>query len=140
MQPASAAGPLKGATLSPLPTYQWKQHPKTLVLAMREGCHFCQQSLPFYKHLSDLQSTHKLGAHLLVVTPDDKATADKTMFSSGISTDVVSQENLSDINVSGTPTLLLVNGNGKVEQAWIGKQTPAGEAAIIDAANQLDAR
>ncbi|MGA3189127.1 MAG: hypothetical protein ABSF22_18635 [Bryobacteraceae bacterium] len=48
-----AAEPAVGTILPALPGYNWDQHSETLVLAMRTGCHFCEDSLPFYR---DLQS------------------------------------------------------------------------------------
>jgi hypothetical protein len=42
---------LQGVTLPSLPGYHWGDHRKTLVLAIRKGCHFCDASLPFYKRL-----------------------------------------------------------------------------------------
>jgi hypothetical protein len=61
---------LEGHTLPPLPGYRWGDHQKTLVLAIRKGCHFCEDSLPFYKRLSDLEKSNTLHAHVLAVMPD----------------------------------------------------------------------
>ena len=32
----------------------WAAHESTLVLALRKGCHFCENSMPFYRRLRTL--------------------------------------------------------------------------------------
>jgi hypothetical protein len=63
---------LEGKTLQDLPSYHWDGHPRTLVLGMRTGCHFCAESLPFYKHLGEMERSNALQAHLLAVMPEKK--------------------------------------------------------------------
>jgi hypothetical protein len=42
----------------------------------------------------------------------------------------VVQSRLDSIGVSGTPTLLLVDSNGKVQQAWVGKLDDQGQRQV----------
>jgi hypothetical protein len=46
-----------GDRLAAIPNLDWKQHRHTLVLALNTGCHFCEQSVPFYQRLADMQTT-----------------------------------------------------------------------------------
>jgi hypothetical protein len=46
-----------GDQLPGLAVYDWKTHPRTLVLALRNGCHFCEASMPFYRKLADLEKS-----------------------------------------------------------------------------------
>jgi hypothetical protein len=120
---------LMGEVLTQLPEYDWKSHEMTLVMAMRSDCHFCQVSMPFYKHLAELQADNQFRAHLLAVMPDTRAA--NPLQSGGINVQGVYELPLNSIHVSGTPTLLLVNASGRVDQAWVGLLTPAQEKDVI---------
>jgi thioredoxin-related protein len=122
---------LEGSTLPPLPGYRFGDHEKTLVLAIRKGCHFCEESLPFYKRLVELEKSNSLHAHVLAVMPDDKDSASKALQSSGAVVDGIFSQPLDSLKVSGTPTLLLLDSKGRVERAWIGQLNPQGEKELI---------
>ncbi len=122
---------LEGVTLPSLPGYHWGDHPKTLVLAIRKGCHFCDASLPFYKKLSSLERNNTLHVHLLAVMPDDPAAGTADLRSGGISVEALFNQPLNSIQVSGTPTLFLVDAKGSIEHSWIGELTPQGEMDLI---------
>jgi hypothetical protein len=133
LQKNPQAASLQGTTLNPLPEYSWSSHKETLVLALRDGCHFCEASMPFYKRLSDLNETHQVHPHLLVVMPDDRSSGMKHLNVEGVYIEGAFAHPLSSINVSGTPTLLLVNANGRVDKAWVGQLLPAQESEVLSA-------
>jgi len=122
---------LQGVTLPSLPGYHWGDHRKTLVLAIRKGCHFCDASLPFYKRLSSLEKNSALHAHVLAVMPDDPAAGTAELRSGGVSVDARFNQPLNSIQVSGTPTLFLVDAKGSIEHSWVGALTPQGEKDVI---------
>lgn len=45
--------------------------------------------------------------------------------------DEVQQDQRRNLNVAGTPTLLLVDNNGVVQNVWIGKLTSDGEREVL---------
>jgi hypothetical protein len=125
-----------GRTLPALPGYRWADHEKTLVLAIRKGCHFCQDSLPFYKRLSELEKSNTLHAHLLAVMPDDPASGVAALQSGGVIAQGIFNQPLNSIQVSGTPTLLLLDRNGRVVKAWVGELTSQREREVIAASER----
>jgi len=122
---------LEGVTLPSLPGYRWGDHQKTLVLAIRKGCHYCDSSLPFYKQLGGLEKNNALHAHLLAVMPDDPAAGTADLRSGGVSVEALFNQPLSSIQVSGTPTLFLVDAKGRIEHSWVGELTPQGEKDLV---------
>jgi len=70
-----AAEPEVGTVLPALPGYSWGQHGKTLVLAMRTGCHLCEDSLPFYREIFTSEKVGKSKAYLVSVLPDAETAA-----------------------------------------------------------------
>ncbi len=126
-----AAATLKGLTLSPLPGYRWDAHTQTLVVGLRVGCHFCQESLPFYKQLSDLEKSNRLRAHILAVFPDNQNSSMSFLRPDAIVLDSISNQSLSTIHVSATPTLLLVNSAGRIVDAWVGELPASDEQKLV---------
>lgn len=113
--------------------YDWASHPRTLVLALRHGCHYCEESAPFYKRLVDLEQSGRLGGiHIVAVFPDDKTTVEKSLQDEGWSVDYRPAIPLQNFKVAGTPTLVLVDGNSKVLSVWLGKLRPDEEGRVIN--------
>jgi hypothetical protein len=65
--------------------------------------------------------------------PDDKESGAKALQSGGVAVDGVFSQPLDSLKVTGTPTLLLLDSNGRVARAWVGQLTPQGEKEVIAA-------
>ena len=125
---------LVGPTLAPLPGYMWSSYPKTLVIAIRKGCPFCHASLPFYKRLDEQEKSNGLRAHVLVVMPDDASSGSSFLRKGDVEVEGIFGQELDALNVSGTPTVLLVDSSGHIERTWVGQLTPQGEKEVMKAA------
>lgn len=94
-----------GDQLTALPGYSWSSHPHTLVLAVRYGCHYCEDSAPFCKKLAQLETSGQLkDVHIIAVFPDDEIVARKTLELGGLSLDVRSSVSFAAFKIRGTPT------------------------------------
>jgi thioredoxin-related protein len=122
-----------GDQLPGLPAYNWKAHDRTLVLALRNGCHFCEASMPFYRKLAQLEQSNQIGVHLIAVFPDDPAVVRQVVETQQLTIDVVSGFELGRVKVQGTPTLMLVDEQGRVSKVWMGELPAAEEAEVISA-------
>lgn len=127
---------LIGQTLAQLPGYSWSSSPKTLLIAIRKSCPYCRASLPFYRQLSDLEKNNLLSAHLLVVMPNDESSGSSFLKEGDVDLQAVFGQDLDDLNVPGTPTLLLLNSSGVIEQTWIGQLTPRMEKDVVREAEE----
>ena len=123
------ASPLVGTRIQ-LAGVNWKQHDRTLVLAISTQCHFCTASTSFYKSLATQVALHKSDA-LIAVLPQDAATAGAFLASHNIAPAQIISLDLSELGVTGTPTLLLVNRDGLVTESWVGKLPSALENQVI---------
>jgi hypothetical protein len=108
---------LIGRTIT-LPGVRFPSQRKTLILAISTNCHFCQESQPFYKTLIDRANGR---VDIIAVLPQSLAEAQLYVQKSLAPSVQVVSARLDSVGVGGTPTLLLVDQAGKVEQAWIGK-------------------
>src|SRR6202047_1851159 len=59
-----------GANLASLDGWDWAAHDQTLVLGLRKGCHFCEDSAPFYQRLTAQQQGGSNSTIVVAVFPD----------------------------------------------------------------------
>lgn len=126
---------LENIALPSLPNYKWESHTGTLVLAIRKGCSFCKARFPFYRRLSELEKSANLRAHVLAVMPDNQEVGATELQSNGIVVEGIFSEPLNKINITGTPTIMLVDVHGHVARAWVGQLSPREELDVIKAAS-----
>jgi thioredoxin-related protein len=122
-----------GDQLPGLNGYNWKAYDRTLVLALRNGCHFCEESMPFYRRLAQLEQSNQIGVHLIAVFPDAPAVVRQVVETQQLTIEVVPGFELGQLKVQATPTLLLVDEQGRVSKVWMG-QLPAVEETEVIAA------
>ncbi len=113
-----------------LPNIDWAGNRWNLVLAIHSKCHFCTESAPFYKEL-----TNKLLAQpnlqIVAVSSEPPHIAKAYLDSLGVSIDKVRQADFRPVGVTGTPTLLMVDNNGIVTSTWIGRLDSNREAEVL---------
>ncbi|HEX8688101.1 MAG TPA: hypothetical protein VF736_09370 [Pyrinomonadaceae bacterium] len=114
-----------------LPDVDWAGNGRTLVLALQTGCHFCTDSAPFYKELVKRQAGRQ-GLQLVAVLPQPVEQGKGYLNTLGVSIDNVRQSPLNNLGVVGTPTLLLVDNNGSVVNAWRGRLDSNREREVLE--------
>lgn len=122
-----------GDQLPGLDAYKWNAHDRTLVLALRSGCHFCEASMPFYRKLAKLEQSNQIGAHLIAVFPDGPAIVRQVVETQQLTIEVLPGTELGQMKVQATPTLMLVDEQGRVSKVWMGELPAAEEAGVIAA-------
>jgi hypothetical protein len=130
--------PKAGQSVPDIAGYSWNKSP-TLVLALKKGCHFCEESMPFYRRLLAMQQAGQLNARMMAVFPDGSTDVTGVMESEKLLIPAFSAIHLDIFRVSGTPTLILVDQSGRVVKPWIGRQDSAGENDVIRTIGQLSA-
>ena len=108
---------------------QWGQSDKTLVLVLRKDCPYCTASAPFYQRL--VQETGKQGVRVVAVFPHTTDESKAYLEEVRVSISDIRQASLESMGVGGTPTLVLVNKQGKVVQAWAGQLPAEREAEVV---------
>jgi thioredoxin-related protein len=124
-----AADALVGTKIS-LPGILFPAQNDTLILGISKTCHFCKDSLPWYK---DLTVRLQGKVNVVAVLPQAQTEAENYLRGEGLSGTQVISANLDKIGVYATPTLLLVDNTGKVKSAWVGKQDDAGQQKVLAA-------
>lgn len=112
-----------------LPDLELAKDSKTLVMVLQTGCHFCTESLPFYKRVAESLKDNNI--KIVAVFPSEIKDGEEYLAKAGIKNVDVKQATLSNINVAGTPTLMLLDKDGKITNYWVGKLSPVKEEEVI---------
>ena len=104
----------------------------TLVMVLSTHCHFCQANAPFYQKLAVFKKASPNQLQLVAVLPEKQDEANAYIKGYGIGTDAVLSMPLTQIGVKGTPTLLLLDSQGKVEDFWVGQLDDSQQKKVFD--------
>jgi hypothetical protein len=124
---APPGGPPRGSEVT-LPGLNWAANGRTLILALQVSCPYCKQSMSFYRSI--LQS----GAgkfHSVAVLPDVVEDSTAYLARSALSITDIRQANLDSMGITGTPTILIVDRQGKVDASWTGKLSTEREEEVF---------
>ncbi|HEY2391991.1 MAG TPA: hypothetical protein VGK22_12540 [Candidatus Angelobacter sp.] len=112
-----------------LKTVDWQTNGKSMVLALSTTCHFCTESAGFYRELA--KECQKRNVRTVAVLPQPVNEARLYLANEGVSVDEIVSSPLADLQVAGTPTLLLVDQGARVRGAWYGKLPETSEKDVI---------
>ncbi len=122
-----------GDRLPHLEGWDWSAHDRTLVLVLKKGCHFCEDSLPFYQRLATKHHEEQSRTAIVALFPDPTGPVEELVQLEGLGVGALPGVPLESLKVSGTPSLLLVDGSGTVLNAWIGMLSPKQELEVMAA-------
>lgn len=133
--PPPVSGPAlpynSGDRLQELSKVNFAAAPQTVVLFVKSTCHFCEMSMPFYQALSD-SALRKNGAfRFVVVSSDAPAVTRDYLGQHKVGVDEIVSVTPGKTKVHGTPTLLVVDRNATVVNAWIGLLRNEGQQQVL---------
>jgi hypothetical protein len=109
-----------GDHAEPLPDQPYAQVPLTVVVAVRNSCGFCTDSMPYLRRLTQSGLLTEGRAVLVVVAPHSQATLKEYLGSHGVVTSRLVALPRESPLVRYTPAVFLVDRRGTVTKAWIG--------------------
>jgi hypothetical protein len=118
----------KGQQLPRLPGIDYKITQGTMLIALDTECKHCIRALPFYKEIA---RTAKPNLQIVAVfpNPDERVQEYAKLHELGFATQ--SSVDLSQLNISATPTLILADNDGRVIDFWIGGSSPESQSRMI---------
>ncbi len=120
-----------GDHLAGLPGLDWSRHRKTLLLVLNTGCRYCQDSAPFYQKLAQARHPNRDTLEIVAVFPNEAEKVREFAAREGLPIPSLPGMPLEKLRVDATPTLILVNSEGRVERAWIGILTSRQEMDLL---------
>lgn len=124
-------GPPLGMRFANLEGFDWSAHDRTLVLALRTDCVYCEASIPFYRQLAAVAQASNPPFALLSAFPQPVSEVERHQSSAGLRIQAVANADLHALGVDGTPTLILVDRRGTVLKTWVGQLPPDGELEVF---------
>jgi hypothetical protein len=113
-----------------IPNVDFSKKNQTIVLALKKGCKFCNESASFYQRLfNEIEVQGK--TQLVVVMPDQQQEGIDYLSGLGLHSDLIVQIPLNQIHIKGTPTILLINNSGVVTSQWLGRLSPSKESEVF---------
>jgi hypothetical protein len=104
---------------------------QTLLLVVRKGCRFCEESMPFYRRLGD-DLTLGRRARIVVVAPDDEAVSRAELQRYEVRADQVVRIGLDQLKVRGTPTAIVVDRASVIRQVLTGRLEETQQRELIN--------
>ncbi len=105
--------------------------PATLLLFVRPGCHFCTESMAFYRRLAAGRA-HVAGRfRLAVVSVDPEPVMSAYLKQNALVVDRLVPAAMGDrVNVRVAPLIMRISRSGGITDIWVGKLSSAGERQI----------
>lgn len=107
----------------------WSKSGKNLILALSTQCHFCSESAGFYRRL--VPSALGSGVQVIAVLPQSVSDSSSYLQKLNVKVPEILQSPLDSVDVTGTPTLLVVDRQGRIQNAWVGKLEPEREEQVV---------
>jgi hypothetical protein len=126
-QTASVGEYHRDERLPALGGFDYAASPQTLMLIVSSTCHFCTQSMPFYK---SLVHSHDSATRVVFVGREEEDVLRRYVASNGINDANVQHLSGDNWHIRGTPTAILCDSAGRVKKQWNGKPTSAAETEI----------
>ncbi len=118
----------RGTEAEHLPGVRYDDVDATLVLYVRSTCHYCTASMPLYKRLTTEVAAHG-NVRIVVTSPETVDVLGSYLKANGVAANHL-------VTFAGrneaTPTLLVVDKKGMIQNVWVGQQDARGENEITE--------
>ena len=104
-----------------IPYVDWAQNKKSLVFFLKKDCPYCTSSASLYRQL--VEEATRRNIKCIAVFPNTPEEARKYLQYIELPIENVYTGPLGASKISGTPTVVFVDGGGIVRSVWIGAQT-----------------
>jgi hypothetical protein len=130
-------GLAKGGTLPSVQGLTYADSARTLLLVMNAHCVYCAESVPFYNRIVEAQTSAGSPVKIVALFPNPDAEVKTFVDNRSLKATVMSGANLSQLKLAGTPTVVLVDGAGRIQDFWVGKLTPESEEEVLRSVARL---
>jgi hypothetical protein len=127
--PQQTSQEISAGTKFALQDVNWETKQKNIVFALSTTCHFCSESADFYREISS--ACKEKNVRTIAVFPQAVAASEEYTRKVGIRFDELRQASLGSLEISGTPTLLIVDNGGLVRNVWVGKLSTQTEKEVL---------
>jgi hypothetical protein len=119
----------------PLPAAVPQGQRGTVALFVSKDCHFCSESMAFYRRLATVTSAPPCSVKMVALGPKEREKREDIeayLAVHNLSVDAIDMVDFPTVNVSGTPTLVVEDGSKLVRGIWVGKLSEIKENEVLD--------
>jgi thioredoxin-related protein len=132
--PENRADIQKGNAFPEIAGADYKQTPRTLILALNVDCRYCSRSVPFYNRLAEALRENAGQFNLIAAFINKDGDLVKSYVEEKqLSVQTIAGVDLDKLGIHTTPTLVMVDSAGKILDSWRGALQPDGEREVFDA-------
>ena len=126
--------PIKEGSIFPEFTgVDYKQTPRTLILALNVDCRYCTRSVPFYNALAKAREENSRQFNIVAAFINKDAELVKSYAEEKqLSVQAIAGVDLDKLGVHMTPTIILIDTAGKVVDSWRGILQSDGEREVFE--------
>ncbi len=138
--PKRAAAKLPaGVTLGEIKDLDYGDAQRILILVLSTQCKYCVQSAPFYRTLASMSGNLTQRTRILGVFPEDETSVKAFLAKSQVEMEFRSDVDLSKLNVSSTPTLILLDKGKNIVNSWVGTLGAEQQADVVKTISEASA-
>jgi hypothetical protein len=135
---ASPARPVRpqyqvGEIFQALPGLSPEPGMASLLFVVREGCRYCENSIPFYQRVTAAARAARAKVKLVGICPSTTEACQKYFESSDVRMDEAVGIQNKGLKVPGTPTIVMIDEGGRVEGVWAGELPIEREMEVLGA-------
>ena len=124
----------KGSVFPEITGVDYKQTPRTLIIALNVDCRYCTRSVPFYNSLAEARQENANQVNIVAAFINkEQALVKSYAEEKKLSVEAIAGVDLDKLGIHSTPTLILVDSAGKVLDSWSGELQPDGEREVFTA-------
>jgi hypothetical protein len=113
-----------------LPGADWQAAPVSVLLQLSSTCHFCNESMPFYRQLIAARQSGAARVPVIVASRDAVAVMRKHLDEQQVTVDRVLHSGL-DVFAAVTPSVYIVDSKGMVKRVFQGKLDSSGQKELL---------
>lgn len=130
--PAAKPAYAVGTPFPTLTNFRPEAGKRSLVLVVRDGCKFCDASMPFYQRLA-IMIKRTPGTEMVGVCLNPADVCANYFGKNGVPVTRSVTAGTDKLKISGTPTLVLVDEQGRVDSVWVGQLPDVREQEVVSA-------
>ncbi len=126
---APAVGNLVGREVK-LPGAEWQSAPISVVLQISSTCHYCNESMPFYRQMMAARQAAPAKVPVIVASADAVAVIEQHLADQQVSVDKVLHSRMEGFGTV-TPTVYIVDSKGMVRRVFVGELDSSGQKELL---------
>jgi hypothetical protein len=121
----------KGQIFGQVRNVDYRASEQTLLIALNTNCSYCRDNLPFFRKLLAAQHKSDRSLRIVALFPNKADEVAEYVKAHELIIETVPELDFGTLRVSGTPTMILINQSGEVDDFWVGKlQDPEADELV----------